>query len=440
MLLVTEKQKIQSIWVLLLSTCIEIYDFVIFSIMGSLLNHVYYNGLDAHTQATVLSIATYAPFITRLFGGIFFTHYADTMSRKKWLIITSWLIIVSGFMLVALPGYKTIGVWVVVGTIFARSLQGFAYGAEVPICLTLVNELTQEITPSFLSKFAPSLLYVLSGVFMILASLTTQVSLFFIDYFPAKTALIAKSPLLFSCIVGSLLLIFRMNLVESQIFVQTKQNTSNTKLPILDFFTVPIKKLGVLLAVTGNASIMVFISTCFPALLHMQYSWLTNIQAKLYLLLWAVFCASLHVWTLYKHAKKNTHSKPSIYWSIYQKFWTKAFVSFLCMSTLYFFQTPSLTYTVLYVMCIALFIYNQTKFFVCFPLFLGFLVPANIRVTTIAMTTNIGIGFFTLIISVLLDAFSHTNIAMVFFISIFVFNFLQLYTYNKKNSDPVFYT
>jgi MFS family permease len=119
----------------LVGTTIEWYDFFLYGSAAALVfNKLFFPDYDPLT-GTLLAFATYAlGFVARPVGGIVFGHYGDRIGRKRLLMLSLILMGAATVLIGCLPTYAQIGIWAPAALIALRLVQGFAVGAQMPIC------------------------------------------------------------------------------------------------------------------------------------------------------------------------------------------------------------------------------------------------------------------------------------------------------------------
>lgn len=128
---ITPKQARRAIIAATTGNMLEFYDFITFTYFAIQIGDTFFPSKDPFVSL-MASLATFgAGFITRPIGAYVLGHYADKRGRKPSMLLSMALMGTGMLLLVATPGYATIGVAAPVIAVCARLLQGFALGGEV---------------------------------------------------------------------------------------------------------------------------------------------------------------------------------------------------------------------------------------------------------------------------------------------------------------------
>jgi MHS family proline/betaine transporter-like MFS transporter len=137
----TNKQK-SSVAILSIGTFLEYFDLMLYVHMAVLLNELFFPKTDIET-ASLLSAFTFClTFIFRPIGAIIFGYLGDNIGRKYTVIITTFLMALSCFVMTQVQTYAQIGIaasWIVS---ICRIVQGMCsmgeiMGAEIYISETI---------------------------------------------------------------------------------------------------------------------------------------------------------------------------------------------------------------------------------------------------------------------------------------------------------------
>ena len=125
----------------LIGTMLENYDFVVYGTASALVfSKVFFPSISPEA-GMIASFSAYAiGFLARPLGGLFFSHYGETLGRKWVLVSTLFLMGGSTFAIGCLPTYATLGIWAPLLLVTCRFLQGFGAGAEQSGGATLLTE------------------------------------------------------------------------------------------------------------------------------------------------------------------------------------------------------------------------------------------------------------------------------------------------------------
>jgi MFS family permease len=124
-----------------IGSVLEYYDFFIYGTAAALVfGKVFFPDSDPAT-ATLLSFATYGVgYVARPVGAFFLGHWGDTHGRKNVLILCMLLMGVSTMAVGLLPTYHEVGVLAPVLLVILRLIQGFAVAGEISGASSMILE------------------------------------------------------------------------------------------------------------------------------------------------------------------------------------------------------------------------------------------------------------------------------------------------------------
>ncbi len=119
---------------------IEWYDFMVYGLLATTLQQVFYPTGDA-TTGLILTFATFAVgYLARPIGGLVIGRLGDTKGRRYALVLSTTLMLIPLFITTILPTYDQIGVWAPILLTLMRLMQGFSVGGEYSGALTALSE------------------------------------------------------------------------------------------------------------------------------------------------------------------------------------------------------------------------------------------------------------------------------------------------------------
>lgn len=122
-----------------LGNALEWYDIILFAFMASTMTAVFYPGTGL--AVTLMTWATFGiTFVVRPLGAVLIGNYADRHGRKAALSLTILLMTLGVFVIVILPGYKTLGIASPIILALARILQGLSAGGEFGSATAFMTE------------------------------------------------------------------------------------------------------------------------------------------------------------------------------------------------------------------------------------------------------------------------------------------------------------
>ena len=145
----SSKQK-EAIGLLSIGTFLEYFDLMLYVHMAVLLNEIFFPKTDPHTASLLAAFAFCSTYVFRPFGALFFGYIGDNIGRKNTLIISTFMMFISCFIMAVLPAYKDIGIWASIIMISCRILQSLAatgesIGAEIYLTETLKPPLSYKV-------------------------------------------------------------------------------------------------------------------------------------------------------------------------------------------------------------------------------------------------------------------------------------------------------
>lgn len=119
---------------------LEYYDFVIYALLANYLSILFFANEDPLSGLLKVFAIFAIGYVVRPLGGMLFGSRSDRLGRKKNFIITLLLMAVSTLAIGLLPTYQHLGIGATLLLILFRTLQGIAYGAEMPGAITFMAE------------------------------------------------------------------------------------------------------------------------------------------------------------------------------------------------------------------------------------------------------------------------------------------------------------
>lgn len=228
-----------------LGTVFEWYDFYLYGSLAVIIGKQFFSGLNPASQLVFALLAFAAGFAVRPFGAIVFGRVGDLVGRKYTFLVTILIMGFSTFLVGVLPGYETIGVAAPVILIALRLLQGLALGGEYGGAATYVAEHAPDGKRGLYTSFIQ-----ITATFGLFLSLLIILG--------CKYALGDKFdvwgwriPFLLSSVLLAVSVYIRLQLAESPVFKQMKEEGKHSKAPLTESFARwPNLKL-VLLALFG---------------------------------------------------------------------------------------------------------------------------------------------------------------------------------------------
>lgn len=216
----TKEQK-EAVALLSIGTFLEYFDLMLYVHMAVLLNELFFPKASPHTQAVYAALAFCSTYVLRPFGALIFGWLGDIIGRKFIVVITTFMMAFSCFVMFLLPTYKDIGITATILITICRIIQSLSSFGEVIGAGLYITEITkppiQYSAVSMTTVFAE-----LGSVFsLIIATLSTIYGLNW------------RLAFLFGTIVALIGTVARMQLKESAEFANAKHRIKN-KLQIVN--------------------------------------------------------------------------------------------------------------------------------------------------------------------------------------------------------------
>jgi metabolite-proton symporter len=214
----------------LVGSIIEFYDFVIYGTAAALVFPTVFFPHLSSTMAATASMATLATaFLSRPLGALVFGHFGDRLGRKKTLVATLLIMVLSTVSVGLVPSTAAIGTAAPMILIALRLLQGFALGGEWAGSALLSAEYAPAAKRGFYGMFTP----LGSNVASMLASLTFFVVNYSIgEHSPAFMQWGWRIPFLLSAALIGIGLYMRLKINETPIFAEEKARHLVPKAPL----------------------------------------------------------------------------------------------------------------------------------------------------------------------------------------------------------------
>ncbi len=234
-----------------LGTVFEWYDFYLYGSLAVIIGKQFFSGLNEASQLVFALLAFAAGFAVRPFGAIVFGRIGDLVGRKYTFLVTILIMGLSTFLVGVLPGYEQIGVAAPVILIALRLLQGLALGGEYGGAATYVAEHAPHGKRGFYTSFIQ--ITATFGLFLsLLIILGCKVMLG-----PKFDTWGWRIPFLLSALLLAVSVYIRMQLAESPVFKQMKEEGKHSTAPLTESFArwgnLKIVILALLGATAGQA-------------------------------------------------------------------------------------------------------------------------------------------------------------------------------------------
>ena len=213
-----------------LGTVFEWYDFYLYGSLAVIIGKQFFSGLNEASQLVFALLAFAAGFAVRPFGALVFGRVGDMVGRKYTFLITIVIMGLSTFLVGVLPSYGSIGVAAPVILIALRMLQGLALGGEYGGAATYVAEHAPKGKRGLYTSFIQ-----ITATFGLFLSLLVILGCKWLlgDKFDDWGW---RIPFLLSSLLLGVSVYIRMQLDESPVFKQMKEEGKQSKAPLTESF------------------------------------------------------------------------------------------------------------------------------------------------------------------------------------------------------------
>ncbi|HEY4144740.1 MFS transporter [Pinirhizobacter sp.] len=214
-----------------LGTVFEWYDFYLYGSLAAIIGKQFFGGLNETSQFIFALLAFAAGFAVRPFGAIVFGRVGDLIGRKYTFLITIVIMGTSTFLVGALPSYASIGWAAPIILIILRLLQGLALGGEYGGAATYVAEHAPMGKRGLYTSFIQ-----ITATFGLFLSLLVILGMRFSMGTEAFETWGWRIPFLLSAILVGVSVYIRLQLQESPVFKEMKEQGKGSKAPLTEAF------------------------------------------------------------------------------------------------------------------------------------------------------------------------------------------------------------
>jgi MFS family permease len=210
-----------------LGTVFEWYDFYLYGSLAAFIGAAFFSQYPEATRNIFALLAFAAGFLVRPFGALVFGRLGDLVGRKYTFLVTIVIMGLSTFLVGLLPGSATIGIMAPIILIGLRMLQGLALGGEYGGAATYVAEHSPPGKRGYYTSFiqTTATLGLFLSLVIILALQTNMSKEAFADYG-------WRIPFLLSAILLGISVWIRLQMNESPVFQQIKDEGKQSKAPL----------------------------------------------------------------------------------------------------------------------------------------------------------------------------------------------------------------
>ena len=228
-----------------LGTVFEWYDFYLYGSLAAIIAKQFFSGVNETTGFIFALLAFAAGFAVRPFGALVFGRLGDMIGRKYTFLVTIVIMGFATFLVGILPNYATIGIAAPIILIALRLLQGLALGGEYGGAATYVAEHAPHGKRGLYTSFIQTTATI--GLLLSLIVILGVRETLGVEAFEAWGW---RIPFLLSIVLLGISVWIRMQLSESPLFQQMKNEGKLSKAPLTESFFSKNGRI-VLLALLG---------------------------------------------------------------------------------------------------------------------------------------------------------------------------------------------
>jgi MFS family permease len=214
-----------------LGTVFEWYDFYIYGTLGVFLAKFFFSNVAPAVGFIFTLLAFAAGFAVRPFGALLFGRIGDVVGRKYTFLVTMTLMGLGTFLIGVLPTYATIGMIAPIILIGLRLVQGLAQGGEYGGAAIYVAEHAPPGRRGYYTSWiqTTATLGLLMGLLIVFGIRTWMGEEAFGSWG-------WRLPFLFSIVLLGVSMWIRLQLQESPVFQQMKEQGEGSNAPLTEAF------------------------------------------------------------------------------------------------------------------------------------------------------------------------------------------------------------
>ena len=372
----TPKRAALGAWI---GSALEYYDFFVYATAASIVfPKIFFPQADP-AVGVIGSLATFGVgYVARPLGAILMGWWGDTRGRKSVLVLTLWIMGVSTFLVGCLPTYSQIGIWAPTLLVALRLAQGIGVSGEQAGANAMVIEHAPEHRRAFYTSFTLNGTQggqiISTAIFLPLAASLSEDALLSYGW---------RIPFWLSALVMVVAYLIRRNIDETPTFQEVVEKESGRVSPIVEVFrehkanTLRVVLMCFLNSVSVTLGVFALAfatnSSYGNSLSTTSMLWvgvLVNVVAVIVIPLWALLADTVGRRPVFIFAGLSCAALMWLY--------------------LYFIDTQNVV--AVFVVGIAMSGVCYSAYSGTFPAFFNELFPARLRVTAVAVGTQIGFG------------------------------------------------
>ena len=213
-----------------LGTVFEWYDFYLYGSLAAVISKQFFSGVNETTGFIFALLAFAAGFAVRPFGALLFGRLGDMLGRKFTFLITIVIMGTATALVGVLPSYAQVGVTAPIILVALRLLQGLALGGEYGGAATYVAEHAPHGKRGLYTSWIQTTATL--GLFLSLLVILITRSLLGADFDTWGW----RIPFLASIALLVISVYIRLQLAESPVFLEMKEEGTRSKAPLTESF------------------------------------------------------------------------------------------------------------------------------------------------------------------------------------------------------------
>ena len=361
-----------------IGSTLEFYDFFIYAMAASIVFPTLFFPAGNEAVGIILSLATYGVgYVARPIGAFALGHFGDRHGRKSVLILCMFLMGISTIGVGLLPTYHQVGILAPILLVFLRLIQGFAVAGEMSGAGSLILEQAPLGRRGFYGSF------VQQGVSFGLL-LAAAIFLPFAKFLPEDAFMSWgwRIPFLLSVVVIIAGIMIRRHVNETKTFTNEIKQGKEHKVPLIQALKYHWRDMLKVVFMSLNNIVPVTI-TVFGAAYATQAAYGINIPKDSFL--WVTLLSNIvaiAVTPLMGMASDKFGRRPVAIIGVVGS-------GAMCYLFLNAISQHDLIHAIIYAVIGWGIIYQG--FNAIFPTYYPELFPADVRVTAVAVPSNIGI-------------------------------------------------
>lgn len=250
-----------------IGTGLEYYDFVIYALLASFIEKLFFPHSDHFTGLmAVFGIFAFG-YLARPMGGLLLGYYGDKLGRKKVFAATILVMAFATFAMGVMPAYSVVGKASAIIFLILRILQGVSYGAELPISVTFLAEHAENKRRGV----DCSLMVASMGIGSAFGSFVV----YLLNFLLSEQSMLSwgwRIPFLLGGILAAISYFIRKQTKETPLFIQAQTG----KNILLTLFRSHFKSIILGIGILALPACLIVFALSFPTYLHDAFGYSAN--------------------------------------------------------------------------------------------------------------------------------------------------------------------